>query len=283
MDLKRKAVSPCESEKKDRRNISPESSFNDWLEKKRYSTESSFESCETESEEEMSTVSNLKIRVTQRNGEDFKGGLNYVQSFVIWSEGLKLPEPWLYGISLTQSKDRPFLVDFRLNCQLETDKILKVFKVQIDGATYLCEYVPDQDPPAKIGEFAKVTIKNTKWKLTPDQVKSWLAIYGEVVKGPEFEDAPGLTRIKADHMSCTVKLARHIPNLLPAYGRRMNVIYSGQPMQCGKCFGFDHQRSKCTSEEPADWLKDYVPQFYGNENVSSMMLGRWFDLLKTQL
>jgi len=269
MDLKRKAVSPCESSNKDRRNYN--------------SPESSFESCDSEPELEMLTVSNVKIKVTHRNGDEFKGGFNYVQAFAIWSEGLKLPEPWLFGISLIQSKDKPFMVDFRLNCQLDVDKILKVFKILIDGATYSCEYLPERDLPAKIGEVAKVTIKNSRWMLTPDQVKSWLALYGEIVKGPEFDDAPGLTRIKTDHMVCSVRLARHIPNLLPAYGRRMNVIYSGQPMQCGKCFGYEHQRSKCTAEEPSDWLKDYVPLFYGVENVSSVMLGRWFDLLKAQL
>jgi len=105
-----------------------------------------------------------------------------------------------------------------------------------------------------------------------------LSIYGEIVKPPEFEDAPGLKRIRTDNIICTVKLSKHIPNLIPAYGRRMNITYAGHPIQCAKCYGFGHMRAKCESP-PKDWLIDYVREFY-EEGRSSEMLGRWFELFK---
>jgi len=267
MDQKRKAISPCESKIKN---------FKDY----KSPGNESFLSCDSieESFLEEEMISTFLIRVSEKNNEEFKGALDYVQAFAIWEKGLKLPEPWLYGIGLVFSKSKPFLLDFRLNCEIDEEKIIKSFKVEVDGASYKCEYVPNKRPPADIGDIAHVTINKTRWKLTPDQIKLWLSLYGEVVKQPEFEDAPGLKRIKTDNVTCMVKLNKHIPNLLPAYGRRMNVTYSGQPIQCAKCYLFGHVRAKCEAQAK-DWLMDYVRQFY-EEGRSSLMLGRWFDLFK---
>lgn len=264
MDNKRKAGSPCESKIK--------------LQKEYKSPGcDSFLSCDSLSEEP-GMISTFMIRVSERNNEDFKGSLDYVQSLAVYEKGLKFPEPWLFGIGLVFSKNKPFLIDYRLNCEIEEDKINRSFKVEIDGSTYKCEYVPHTPPAAEIGDQARVTIHKTRWHLTPDQIKQWLSLYGEIVKQPEFEEAPGLKRIKSDNMICVIKLSKHIPNLLPAYGRRMNVTYSGQPIQCAKCYSFGHVRAKC-EVAPKDWLMDYVRQFY-EDGRSSMMLGRWFDLFK---
>jgi len=224
----------------------------------------------------MSRTSSIIYRVSKRNDEDFKGGLDYVQALKVWTGGLKFHETWLYGISLVQSKSRPFLLDYKLNCQIELDKIPVSFKVIIENVTYQCDYVPGQPDPANIGEEAIVKITKTRWKLTPDQVTSWLCLYGQIVKPPEYIEAPGVKNIKADTIVCVVKLSKHIPNLLPAYGRRMNVTYSGQPKQCAKCFAIGHFGAQCPNPQK-DWLLDYVRTFY-EEGRTSMMLGRWFDL-----
>jgi len=269
MDIKRKATSPCESKCKNQKDyISPEK------------FDCSFESCEsTFEEEEMSKVSIVVYRVSSRNDEIFKGALDYAQALKVWTDGLKFHDAWLFGIGLVQSKNKPFLLDYKLNGTLETDKLPATFNVTIDGANYKCELVPGQAEPVNIGEVAAVRITKTRWRLSPEQINNWMSIYGQVIKPPVYEDAPGVKNIKSDTLVCSVLLKKHIPNLLPAYGRRMNVLYAGQPLTCSKCFVGGHVRAQCPNAQK-DWLLDYVRSFY-EEGTTSMLLGRWFDLFKS--
>jgi len=270
MDSKRKANLPCQSDNK----------F-----KKTTSSDCSFESANSTIEEEgfnMPKISIVTLRVAKRDGEDFKGSLDHVQGCQVWNDGLKLPEAWLFGVSIVKSANRPFLLEFQLNCEVEVDIIPKYCKVKIDNHDYTIELIPPQDFKANIGDEVTVRIKRTRWLLKPDQVTNWMKLYGEIIKPVEYEEAPGVQRLKTDELKCVIKLAKHIPNLLPAYGRRMNVVYSGQPIQCGRCFELNHLRANCTNEQ-ADWIKDYVRRFYEEGHISSVLLGRWFEIFKSTL
>jgi len=54
------------------------------------------------------------------------------------------------------------LLDFRLNCEIKEEDILKSFKVDIDGCCYKCEFLPDR-PPAEIGDEAVIKVNKTRW------------------------------------------------------------------------------------------------------------------------
>jgi len=273
MDYKRKAESPCENDLK---------IFKEYHSP---STNSSFESCESngsdiESELDISIMSRTKtitVRAISRDGEPFIGGLSRPQGLIVWTDGFKQQLNCLYGISLVESKDRPFMFDFRLNAEVSTDKIPRTIEVDIGNNRYIFEYVPEVEQ-ATVGEIATISIKRTRFKISPEQVNDWMLIYGEVTQFPDFKLAPDCVNVRTDEIICKVKIAKHIPSLLPAYGQRLSVTYPGQPITCGNCFQAGHLRAKCTNSQ-ADWVKNYVKSFY-EANVSSKLLGRWFDLLK---
>lgn len=268
MDAKRKATSPCEIKSKvksQKEYQSPDNSFESFL---------SFEEAT-----EMKTAS-LIFKVTLKDGQPFTDGLNHVQGFQVWTEKIKFPEGYLYGIALVQTKGKPFLFDYRLNCTVEIENVPKQFKIKLGENEYDLEFLMPAAPPACIGDEVVVSVKKTRWNLSPEQVQEWLCKYGDIIKVPEFEEAPGVKNIRTDEIKCVLRLNKHIPNLLPAFGRRMNVIYPGQPMQCGRCFQIGHFRAQCPNEQ-ADWLKDYVRGFYASNFVTSRLLGRWFELLQT--
>jgi len=271
MESKRKASSPCQSEVK--------------IAKEYNSPNTSFNSCESfTSDSETSEMKSASIiyKVLTKDGEPFKDSLTHVQGFQVWAEKirqLQIQDSFLFGIALCRNNGKPFLLDYRLNCLIDTATLPREFKIVIDKSTYELELIPSKAGPASIGDEVSVIVKRTRWNLNPDQVEEWLQKYGDIVKKPEFEEAPGLTKVKTDDIRCILLLRRHIPSLLPAYGRRMVVQYPGQPILCGRCLQLGHARAFCTNEQ-ADWLRDYVPQFYAGNFVSSRMLGRWFELMK---
>lgn len=69
-------------------------------------------------------------------------------------------------------------------------------------------------------------------------------------------------------------ITTHIPQYIPAFGRKIKIHYKGIEHQCTNCFLGGHYRADCTSER-LDWL-DYVLWFKENfPEVDSSMLGRW--------
>jgi len=269
MELKRKARSPCENKLK---------SFRDYT-----SPETSFESCEslefsTESTEEMSRTRIITVRVVTRDGEPFLGALTRPQGLTLWVDGYKQPKEALYGISLCESKDKPFMFDFRLNVETSVERIPKTVEAKIGEHSYVFEYVPLVEF-ASIGDVASISIKRTRWKISLEQVNDWLIRYGEVVAFPDHVTALDCEGIKTDEIVAKVKLTKHIPSILPAYGLRVSLTYPGQPITCGKCYAAGHVRANCPQQNSSDFVRVHVRSFY-EANVPSKLLGRWFDLLK---
>jgi len=264
MDQKRKATSPQGSDFKSQR----------------FNSTDSFASCESESDSEMEKTRVITVRVLSRNGEPFLGGLTRSQGKIVWLHGFKLPETLLFGISLVETKGKPFMFDFRLNCEVEIAKIPPGIEVKIGDNNFALEHVP-LNPTANVGDVAVISFKRTRFKITPEQLNEWMQLYGEVLTAPDYVMAPeqDCKSLRTDEIRCKVRIKKHIPNLLPAFGLRLNVQYVGQPVQCGRCFAEGHVRAKCGGDQ-ADWLTDYVKLFYA-AGVSSRLLGRWFDLIKS--
>lgn len=225
----------------------------------------------------MSTsVRDVTFRIETKDGEPFVGGLSRPQAYHVWEKGLLKPGSLLYGIALVQS-DRPFLIDYRLHEVIELDELPKEFTVSIDGAKYTGKFLPERPPPPKLGEEITITITKTRFKLEPQQVDSWISKFGIIVRKSDFKYADDLAAIKTDDIECSAKLRKHIPGIIPAYGRKMNVRYPGQPLQCGKCFQNDHLRSKCTNET-IPWAS-YVSVFITEGICDKAMIGNWSSLL----
>lgn len=284
-NAKRKALSPCESNKlKSSRNISPSNkSYPDCvlscdLSLQSIDENSSFASAMSDNEKMECGVTSVSYTIQTRNGESFKGAVDRPIAKRIWELGLNLPGTMIYGISLNQSPDRFFLIDFELHQPIEWEECPSTYEVKIGEITYAGRKFIEKPIPPELGEEVEIRIKKTRFKLKPDQVHKWISCFGKVLTSPDFENAPDLPTVKCCDIILTAKLRKHIPSVLPAYGRKMMVWYPGQPVVCGKCFERGHVRAKCDKDVSIPWLS-YVKVFKDEDFVSREMLGTWADLL----
>ena len=114
------------------------------------------------------------------------------------------------------------------------------------------------------------------WHLDDDEILEWLSLFGKVESQIEYrdrDDAP----LKTDSLTVSMKLRKHIPGILPAFGRRLFVSYRGQPIQCGKCMDLGHIRSEC-KQDRTEW-KEYVRTQFLTGYIPKNMLGDWANLL----
>jgi len=304
MDAKRKAISPCESVKfkstkfsspnSDRKSLSPNSSdfFSPISEIRRCCEDSSFNS-EISEGFEASTVTSkmgdvsmdgdsvvsISYTIDKRDGEPFRGAIDRPMAKKLWEQGFNLPGTLLYGVALNQSTDRAFMVDFELKEAIEWSECPATFETVIDNHKFEGRKFIQRPKAPELGEEVTIRIKKTRFKLKPDQVNRWIEHFGIITCKPDFEDAPDEPTLKSDDIILKAKLRKHVPNLLPAYGRKMTVWYPGQPVVCGKCFEPGHVRKNCVQEVATKW-SSYVRLFSELAFVSKEMLGSWIELLK---
>jgi len=109
----------------------------------------------------------------------------------------------------------------------------------------------------------------------------WINKFGILVKPTAYVEASDLEGMNTDDLSCVAKLRKHVPGTLPAFGRKMNVRYPGQPIQCNKCYQYNHLRSKCENKQ-VDWA-NYVKAFVSEEDGASIvpmeLVGDWKRIL----
>jgi len=286
MESKRKAVSPCESDKlKTNRIFSPKTP--DFVEacSLNSSIESSFVSSESFTEmpnDEMDVghVETVSYTIDKKDGEKFKGAIDRPAAKLIWERGLNLPGELISGIALNQSLERSFMIDYDLKEMLPWDECPTTYEVVLNGSKYEgAKFVPKPKPP-ELGEEVLVKVTKTRFKLRPHHVTKWLEHFGRITKRPEYDAAPDLPSVTSDDISLMIILRKHIPGILPAYGRRMTIRYPGQPILCSKCFELGHIRRNCEHQEPVKWAS-FVKVVGEERFVSKEMLGDWAELLET--
>jgi len=260
---KRKATSPCTSEK-----VKVQLNNSD--------REVTFKVNMPSSTDEVK-VDVVTIRIVSRNGEKFLGGLSRPQAFSIWEKCLNLPGALVSGIALTQTTDKPFLIVFHLHDDIDLNDVKSQFTILIDEAEFVGEKVIPRPPPAKLGEEVTIMIPKTKFAIRPFQADQWICRFGVVVKKAIYKEADDLKGITTDDIEVVAKLRKHIPGILPAFGRKMMVRYSGQPIVCGTCFQPGHLRKECTNER-VEWAK-YVKVFISEDVAPIELLGDWKRLL----
>jgi len=147
------------------------------------------------------------------------------------------------------------------------------------GAIYTGSKFVDKPPPPELGQEVTITVKKTRFKLRPAQVSQWISLFGKITTEPEYPIAPDHQTVKCDDIVLKAILRKHIPGILPAFGRRMMVSYPGQTILCGKCFEIGHIRKTCPQTESVKW-SSFVRAVSKEKSVTSEMLGSWVDLLE---
>jgi len=281
MPDKRKANSPCESLKIKLQNLKSKSSKNILDSSSEFD---SFESTEETERQEMSTKEILSevvtIRILKKNKEEFIGALDRPQAYEVWKQGLKLPATHVIGIGLVQNVGKPFMVDFHLKFEIELNKLPSKFEAKVGEHEYHCEVFMPKGIPPKLGEEVKLTFPKTRFRVKPDQINAWIGRFGILVKPTEYVDADDLPGMNTDDLTCVAKLRKHVPGTLPAYGRKLAVRYPGQPIQCNKCYQYNHLRAKCENAT-VDWInyvKAFVDDKEGAPIVPLELVGDWKKL-----
>lgn len=215
----------------------------------------------------------VHYRISKRNGEPFLGSLTCAQGLSIWKKALELDGSAVFGIALVQTEDKPFMFIYRLREEIEEDSIKKEIEFMIEEAEYTGEYVPPRPPPAKLGEEVTIRVTKTRFNLTPQQIDAWVGCFGTIVKAARYSDADDCQGIATDDIECVARLRKHMPGIVPAFGRKAFIRYSGQPLLCGKCYNPGHLRSKCQDEQ-VDWLS-FVKFFIKEKVCDPSLLGEW--------
>jgi len=268
MSDKRKASSPCVSSKGKAKILDSNTTF-DSLNSEEMGIDESMEK---------NMVDEVTVRVLSRNGEKFVGALNRPQAFSIWKKAMCLNGALVSGIALDQSADRPFLIIFHLHEDVDLDEVKDKFSILIEEAEFICEKVVPKPPPPKLGENVTICVPKTRFKLRPYQVDQWISRFGVVVKPASYIDPGDLPGITTDDITIEAKLRKHIPGILPAFGRKMLVRYPGQPIVCGQCFDIGHLRAKCTNEK-VEWAA-YVKLVLREKVAPIELLGTWSRLIE---
>lgn len=220
----------------------------------------------------------VTIRITTREGEKFLGALSRPQAFSIWRKALKMEANLVSGIALSQSKDKPFLIVYHLHDDIDLNLIVEKFSILFDEAEFCGEKVVPRPPNPKLGEEVTIRVTKTLFKIRPYHVDQWVSRFGQVVVKASFKDAEDLPGITSDDIECVAILRKHIPGILPAFGRKMMLRYPGQPLLCGKCFDTGHLRARCEGEK-VDWAA-FVKLFIKEGVVPIELIGEWSRLLE---
>jgi len=171
------------------------------------------------------------------------------------------------------------LIDFDLHEPIKWDECPSKYEVILNGAIFSGAKFVERPPPPELGTEITIRVKKTRFKLRPEQVAKWIALFGKITAMPDYEDASDQPSVKNDDVILKAVLRKHIPGILPAYGRRMMIQYPGQPILCGKCFEIGHIRKNCERPEPVKWSA-FVKVVSQEKSVSRDMLGSWVDLLE---
>jgi len=267
---KRKACSPCESSKVKAKILQRSSSSE---------ADASFVSAEMSDNDKADLTKDVTYRVRTKDGQPFIGALDRQQAYEVWKKGLKYSKDLVFGISLVQMPDMPFCIDYRLKTNIDRNEAKQNFKFTLEGFGVLeGELVIPKPPPPKLGEEVLVTITKTRFKLEPEQVDTWLSLFGRIVKKSEFIiDQKCEDEVRSDDISCVMVLRKHIPSVLPAYGRKMMIRYPGQPLQCNRCYDSGHLKKKCEAKENVEWSV-YVKVVLRELKVDEKMLGDWMKM-----
>ncbi len=215
--------------------------------------------------------------VNTKNGEKFlSAGFNVLDALVMWTQVFKYPQDLVFGIALIKTKDRGVGVNFKLKSGVSLDlmKFAK-FEFTIAPDVYAGRIFTERGPPPALGELVTVSATGFGFHLSVEDIEKWLQLFGKVETRGQFLDH-NLAPVKTDTVIVPMRLRKHIPSVLPAFGRKMQVYYHGQPKVCGSCFDVGHVRKDCANPR-VEWMS-YVKVIH-QELAPLSMLGKWGEIL----
>jgi hypothetical protein len=255
----------------------------------------------------------IEIDILLIDGEEYKGNILEMEVHqYICRETLKLKRSSIVAIDLSWA-GHP-LATVRLNERIDIDRLPKHFTFEKPGRDndgklikhqIICEIRGVKDESmANIRRMEEeddntktrwVKVEGVGFDLTEVQIQEWLGQFGSVLSDLEtevmtFEDKVAdsdddentnkMVSISRGILSCKMKIVTEIPQILPAYGRRMKVYYRGIDKQCTKCFQNDHVRANCTRISPKPWI-EYVSEFIAYyDKIPTKLYGKWFYLAR---
>ncbi len=202
---------------------------------------------------------------------------NVLDALSMWELVFKQSKDLVFGIALIKTKDRGVGVNFKLKKGLAIDlEKFSKFEFIIGSDRYAGRLYSDRGPPPSLGDLISVNVSGFMFHLELEQIRDWISLYGKVEGEGQFLDH-NLAPVKTDTAIFPVRLRQHIPSVLPAYGRKMQVFYHGQPKVCGACFDTGHVRKNCINLR-VDWMV-YVKRIHEELEVPLSMLGKWGEIL----
>jgi len=272
--VKRKASSPCVSSKGKAKILDSNTTFE------------SLSTIDNKSDADISLmnismdenpVDVVTIRVATKDGEKFLGALSRPQAFSIWKKGLELDGKLVSGIALVQNPDKPFMIVYHLHDDIDLNTVKCEFNILIEEAEYCGQKVLPRPPPPNLGEEVTLLVTKTQFKIRPYHVDQWVSRFGKVIKKSVFKEADDLSGVTTDDIECKAILRKHMPGILPAFGRKMMLRYPGQPLVCGQCFEPGHLRKRCENKK-VEWA-EYVKLMVNEKIVPVELVGDWSRLL----
>lgn len=251
----------------------------------------------------------IEIDVLHIDGEEYKGNIREVEVHqLICREALRIKRSQILSVDFSWA-GHP-LVIVRIKDSVDIDRFPKHFSYNKPGRDkegkvinhkVVCEIrgVKDESmehfqrqEESADGPWQRwVKLEGVGFDLTEAQLREWLSNFGEVIsdfetevitfkdnipKSDDDETTDKTVTLSSGVLSCKMVINEPIPQLLPAYGRRLKVYYRGIDKQCTKCFETDHKRSECTQSRPRLWI-DYVCEFMEYfPKIQAKQYGKWF-------
>lgn len=94
------------------------------------------------------------------------------------------------------------------------------FNFELAGDRYKGKIYIPLGPPPILGDLIIITVKRTGLSLTETEINNWLKLFGSIEGEIRYKYHPRLPTIKDDHCEVLMKLHRHIPPTIPAYGKK---------------------------------------------------------------
>lgn len=228
-------------------------------------------------------IEHIYLKVTSKNGVVLKcPTLDTIDSVELLKQVFNLTLSSVFGVATIKSENRGVGFNFKLKKPIKLNPAnFQTFEFIIRNDTYQGTLLLNLGSPPKLGDLVLLTVARTGYHFDDHQIYAWLNLYGRVEGELKYKDNPVLPGVSEDSLEVLIRLRKHIPAILPAYGKRMYIRYKGQPVQCSKCLGTGHIRRLCNSTAN-NWV-GYIRLFVASGVVEDQMLGHWKDYLNDHI
>lgn len=215
-----------------------------------------------------------------KNGQILKSPtLNTIDDVEVLKQVFGLTTKSVFGVATNKSPGRGIGFTFKLKVPIKiVPSKLQEFSFIIAEAKYTGRLLTNAGVAPVLGDLVQVSIVRTNFAFSEDQIIAWLSAYGSVASTLQYRENPEIPDVVEDNIDLLMRLNKHIQSVLPAFGKRLNVRYKGQPIICSKCMIQGHVRKDCTTTAN-NWM-GYVKMFVDSGAFHPSMFGNWYEYLQ---